>query len=209
MKHADLWRAIDRLASINGLSVSGLARRSGLDPTSFNKSKRHSAMGKPRWPNTESIAKVLAATNATLSDFTVLLDEESQEHPTQRFAVFALSAGRKGDPVSMSFDLRAAKSQENSVSQVKDPDAFALEIDSGAYAPIYRKGSIVIVSPDAERRAGDRVATALSTGQILLCRLSREAAESVVLQDLSADGKELAIAQSDFAWLARILWASQ
>ncbi len=208
MKHADLWRAVDRLASINGLSVSGLARRSGLDPTSFNKSKRHSAKGKPRWPNTESIAKVLAATNTTLSDFTALLEEESWKDPSQRFALYALSAGRLGDPASMSAELRTAESGEVSVPQVRDPDAFALEIDSGAYAPIFRKGSIVIVSPNAERREGDCVAAALATGQILLWRLSREAAESVVLQDLSTVGKELAIARSDIAWLARILWAS-
>lgn len=209
MKHADLWRAIDRLASINGLSVSGLARRSGLDPTSFNKSKRHSAKGKPRWPNTESIAKVLAATNATLNDFTVLLEEESQEHPSQRFAVFALSAGRHGDPASVSFDLRAAKSQEDSVPQVRDPDAFALEIDSGAYAPIFPKGSVVIVSPNAARQIGDVIAVALDSGQILLRCLIREDTESIALQDLSSASKEIPVAHRDIAWLARILWASQ
>jgi len=40
LKHGDVWRAIDPLAAKNGLSASGLARRAGLDPTSFNKSKR-------------------------------------------------------------------------------------------------------------------------------------------------------------------------
>ena len=54
--HRDIWRAIDRLAQTFGYSPSGLAKQAGLDPTSFNKSKRQSADGKPRWPSTESIA---------------------------------------------------------------------------------------------------------------------------------------------------------
>ena len=62
MKHEDVWRALDTLAAENGLSASGLAKRSGLDPTTFNPSKRHMPNGRERWPSTESLAKVLAAT---------------------------------------------------------------------------------------------------------------------------------------------------
>ncbi len=51
LKHADIWRAIDRLAQKHGMSASGLARRSGLDPTTFNKSKRITKEGKQRWPS--------------------------------------------------------------------------------------------------------------------------------------------------------------
>ena len=50
MRHDDIWRAIDTLAAENGLSPSGLARKAGLDPTSFNLSKRRATDGKPRWP---------------------------------------------------------------------------------------------------------------------------------------------------------------
>jgi len=67
LKHADVWRAIDRLAQKHGMSASGLARRSGLDPTTFNKSKRITKEGKQRWPSTESIAKVLTATGDSLA----------------------------------------------------------------------------------------------------------------------------------------------
>lgn len=72
--HEDIWRGIDRLASSFGYSPSGLAKQAGLDPTSFNKSKRISPDGKPRWPSTESISKILAVTGATLSDFISLMD---------------------------------------------------------------------------------------------------------------------------------------
>jgi phage repressor protein C with HTH and peptisase S24 domain len=58
------------------LSPSALAKRAGLDPTSFNKSKRMTCEGRPRWPTTESIAKVLAATGASFEDFTTLVTAE-------------------------------------------------------------------------------------------------------------------------------------
>jgi phage repressor protein C with HTH and peptisase S24 domain len=60
LTHAQVWSAIDRLATRAGLSASGLAKRAGLDPTTFNKSKRFTAEGRARWPSTESIAKALA-----------------------------------------------------------------------------------------------------------------------------------------------------
>jgi len=66
MRHDDIWRAIDTLAAEHGLSPSGLARTAGLDPTSFNLSKRRSTDGKFRWPSTQSLAKILTATGAKL-----------------------------------------------------------------------------------------------------------------------------------------------
>ena len=69
MTHTDVWYAIDTFAQDHKMSCSGLAKRSGLDPTTFNKSKRWSKYGQPRWPSTNSIAKILDATGATLNDF--------------------------------------------------------------------------------------------------------------------------------------------
>src|SRR5580658_6113741 len=73
MKHEDIWRALDTLAAENGLSASGLARRAGLDATTFNRSKRRMPDGRARWPSTESVAKVLEATGASLEAFTALV----------------------------------------------------------------------------------------------------------------------------------------
>jgi orotate phosphoribosyltransferase len=77
LSHEDIWNAIDRLAQAFGYSPSGLAKQAGLDPTSFNKSKRTSPDGKPRWPSTESLAKVLAVTGATMSEFIALIESEA------------------------------------------------------------------------------------------------------------------------------------
>lgn len=74
MTHAEVWGAIERFASAHGMSCSGLARCSGLDPTTFNRSKRWSREGQPRWPSTNSISKILASTGASIQDFAKYID---------------------------------------------------------------------------------------------------------------------------------------
>ncbi len=75
LTHKAMGRGIDLLAAKNQLSASGLAKRAGLDPTTFNKSKRTTKQGKPRWPSTESLSKILDATQTTMGEFVALLDE--------------------------------------------------------------------------------------------------------------------------------------
>ncbi len=77
MTHDDVWRAIEQFAMEHNMSCSGLAKCSGLDPTTFNKSKRWSKQGQPRWPSTNSISKILASTGANLEDFTKFIPSDS------------------------------------------------------------------------------------------------------------------------------------
>src|ERR1700716_2062592 len=89
LTHDQIWGALDRLAERSGLSASGLAKKSGLDPTTFNKSKRVTPEGRERWPSTESVAKALAATNVSIDSFTQLIEDSPRpEHsvPLLRFA---------------------------------------------------------------------------------------------------------------------------
>src|ERR1700712_1105056 len=75
LTHDQIWDAMDRLAARSGLSPSGLAKASGLDPTTFNKSKRITPEGRPRWPSTESVAKALTATNIPIDTFVSLIED--------------------------------------------------------------------------------------------------------------------------------------
>src|ERR1700759_167772 len=74
LTHDQIWDAMDRLAARSGLSPSGLAKAAGLDPTTFNKSKRVTAEGRPRWPSTESISKALVAPGTTFRGLVDLID---------------------------------------------------------------------------------------------------------------------------------------
>ena len=59
LTYAEIWQGIENLAQSKGLSLSALATKAGLDPTSFNKSKRIGEGGRRRWPSTESMNKVI------------------------------------------------------------------------------------------------------------------------------------------------------
>lgn len=83
MTHAELWYGIVNLAKSKNMSCSGLARFAGLDATTFNKSKRFSKYGQPRWPSTYSLAKVLNATGITMSEFIKYMPNHNEESPSK------------------------------------------------------------------------------------------------------------------------------
>lgn len=71
---AQMWEAIERLAAAKGISTSRLAILAGLDPTALNPSKRVKPDGTLRWPSTETLSKILSATDTSMREFSALLD---------------------------------------------------------------------------------------------------------------------------------------
>ena len=139
LTHAQIWRAIDKLAERTGLSVSALAKRAGLDATTFNRSKREQPDGRPRWPSTESVAKVLAATGTTLDDFMDLVSRaRSSGRPVPLIGLAQAGVGGyfddAGFPTGGSWD-------EIVVPDVRDDHAYALEISGDSMMPLYRDGT--------------------------------------------------------------------
>ena len=79
MKHEDIWKAIECFASAHKMSCSGLAKNSGLDATTFNRSKRWSKEGQPRWPSTLSISKILSATGSNIDEFAKFIRKPEEQ----------------------------------------------------------------------------------------------------------------------------------
>ena len=209
LRHKDIWRAIDRLASENSLSASGLARRSGLDPTTFNKSKRIARDGKPRWPTTESLAKILAATNSTMGQFVALLSDSAEGGVIHRIPIIGYAqTGREGFfddagyPTGTGWD-------EVDFPNVGDNHAYALEISGQSMEPVYRDGDIIIVSPQASIRRSDRVVVRTKSGEIMAKQLVRRTAHKVELLSVNKDHADITLSADDVDWIARIIWASQ
>jgi phage repressor protein C with HTH and peptisase S24 domain len=215
MRHEDVWRAIDALAAEKGLSASGLARRSGLDPTAFNPSKRTGADGRPRWPSTESVAKVLGATGASVEAFAALvsgaptLPRSNRPSGARRIPLIGLAqAGAEGYfddggyPVGGGWD-------EIAVPDIADPNAYALEISGESMEPVFRDGDVVIVSPGAPVRRGDRVVVRTKKGEVMAKELLRQSARRVELASLNPAHPNFAFDLPELAWMHRIVWASQ
>lgn len=207
LTHAQVWSAIDRLATRAGLSASGLAKRAGLDPTTFNKSKRITGQGRARWPSTESIAKALAATDTPLDVFVELVTAGGTATRAVPLLGFAeAGAGGYFDdggfPVGEGWD-------EIAFPAVSDQHAYALEVSGHSMEPAYRDGDVILVSPSAPIRRGDRVVVKTRSGEVMAKELKRRSAKAIELRSLNAEHGERTIAAADVLWIARILWASQ
>ncbi len=212
MKHDDIWRALDTLAAEYGLSASGLAKRSGLDATTFNPSKRRMPDGRARWPSTESLAKVLDATGASLELFTSLVTGSAtvvSARPQRRIPLLGLAqAGGDGFfddagfPVGGSWD-------EVSLPEIGDLNAYALEIAGDSMEPVFRDGDMVVMSPAAPIRRGDRVVLRTIGGEVMAKQLARRSAKRIELKSLNPDHRDRSFDLVDVAWVHRIIWASQ
>ena len=205
--HADIWAAIDRLAETNGLSASGLAKRAGLDATTFNKSKRVMLDGRERWPSTESVAKVLNATGTSFGEFVSLVGgSRMSTRPLPILGFAQAGAGgyfdAGGFPAGNGWD-------EVSFPDIPDDSIYALEIQGDSMLPVYRDGDRIVVSPTAPIRRGDRVVLQTSEGEIMAKELKRQTNRTVELTSLNQDHGDRSFTVSEIAWMARIMWVSQ
>ncbi|MEO5756051.1 MAG: helix-turn-helix transcriptional regulator [Mesorhizobium sp.] len=215
LSHDRVWAAIDALAERYSLSASGLAKRAGLDSTAFNKSKRLSSDGRPRWPSTESLAKIIEATGASLDEFTGLIEGRGElgrgTLPVQRYSVPLLGFAQAGAggffddagfPAGQGWDLVELPAQSTESS-------YALKVQGDSMLPLYRNGDVLIVEPGAVTRKGDRVVVKTISGEVMAKVLDRQTIKSIMLVSLNPDHPDRDIAMRDVEWVARIVWASQ
>jgi phage repressor protein C with HTH and peptisase S24 domain len=207
--HRQIWAALDALAERHGLSASGLARKAGLDPTTFNPSKRESPGGRQRWPSTESIAKALVATGEGPGVFLALAGDCDGATPRRRVPAIGLADAKKDG----SFDA-AGRPTGPAWAGIGHPaeldDAcYALKISGGSLAPLFRDGELLIVSPHAPARPGDRVAAKTFEGELLIAELRDQNARTLELRPLDGGASDRVLAREEIAWMSRIIWVSQ
>lgn len=204
-RHQDIWRAIDRLADQHGLTPSGLARKAGLDPTTFNKSKRITRDERARWPSTESIEKILDATGATWGEFVSFMSEGTFKNIP---LIGLAQAGAAGYFDDAGYPAGAGW-EDIPFPDIGDPHAYALEISGDSMEPVYRDGDVVIVCPQAPLRRGDRVIVKTREGEIMAKILKRKTSNKYELRSLNPEHPDRWLTAEEVEWVARILWATQ
>jgi phage repressor protein C with HTH and peptisase S24 domain len=209
LSHAQLWKAIDGLARHEGLSVSALAKRAGLDATSFNPSKRFGPGDppRPRWPSTESLTRILTATGLSLGEFATLA-RDAVESPATVPMLGMAQAGQDGY-----FDdagLPVGDGWEQTDLPRPRDSLLSLRIVGDSMAPLYREGDRVIVDREAtEVRKGDRVVVRTTGGETLAKEVAALTAKSVALASVNPAYEGRNLARRDILWMGRILWVSQ
>lgn len=210
LTHTDIWTALDRLAVKFSMSASSLARQAGLDPTTFNKSKRYTQSGKPRWPSTESLSKVLNTLGVRFEDFAVLVQSVQGAHALgQSVPVIGLAqAGADGFfdgdgyPVGEGWD-------DIRMPGVADESVYALQISGDSMMPALRNGDRIIVVPNAQVYRGDRVVVKTKSGEVMAKELVRIDKHKIELMSINPDYPDREINMSEVQWVARIVWVTQ
>ncbi len=208
VKHADIWSAIDRLAERCQLSASGLARRAGLDPTTFNKSKRITKKGHARWPSTESIAKAIAAANVTFHTYADFVDGDgaakAQTVPLLGFAEDGALGffDDGGCPIGDGCDAIP-------FPDAKEEGYFARKVAGRSMEPAYHDGDVLILSRLAPLGAGDRIVLCLCDGECVVKEFKAETVKTIEVKSIDAGQAVATFQLSDVKWRARVMWVRQ
>lgn len=156
----DVWETLDDLALERGLTPSGLARAAGLDPTTFNPSRRRTASGEMRWMAMPSLLQALGSLKISPALFFRRLEGVGRgvEGVTVR-RIRGLPLSRlsgeglfdaSGHPTGSLWD-------EMTLPCSVAPGAYAVRVDTDALEPLLREGSSLVLLPDAPPRRSDRV----------------------------------------------------
>jgi phage repressor protein C with HTH and peptisase S24 domain len=75
--------------------------------------------------------------------------------------------------------------------------------------PLYRDGDIIIVSPGAPVRRGDRVVVKTTGGEVMAKELRRKTTKLIELRSLNPAHKDRVLPIKDVDFVSRIVWSSQ
>jgi phage repressor protein C with HTH and peptisase S24 domain len=213
LSHERVWAVIDQLAERYAMSASALAKKAGLDPTTFNKSKRTSADGRPRWPSTESLSKIMEATGSNIDELFQLLNAAPLPFtvPVSKSTIPLMGFAEAGQggyfddagfPVGHGWD-------EIQFPATESENLIALEVSGDSMMPLYRDGDTLIVDRAAQLRKGDRVVLRTLEGEVMAKILARQSAKQLELHSLNPDHANRTIDAGNVDWIGRIMWASQ
>jgi phage repressor protein C with HTH and peptisase S24 domain len=171
--------------------------------------------GRPRWPSTESLAKIIEATGSTLEELFALIEGKPaadndalprQVSPVPLVGFAQAGAGGffddAGFPAGEGWDLIELPGRA-------PEGTYALGIQGDSMLPLYRHGDILIVDPNAPVHRGDRVVVKTAGGEVMAKVLEKQTTRAIDLLSLNPEHENRTIPMTEVEWVARVIWASQ
>ena len=154
------------------------------------------------------MAKALTATSTKVDTFVTLITDGAKPAMRSVPLIGFAEAGSGGYFDDGGFPVGKGW-EEIAFPQVTDEHAYALEISGNSMKPAYRDGDVIVVSPAAPVRKGDRVVVKTKDGEVMVKELRRKTSKQIELKSLNAEHRDRTLSMSDVTWIARIVWASQ
>jgi phage repressor protein C with HTH and peptisase S24 domain len=207
MKYNQIWSAVDKLAEMNHLSPSGLAKKAGLDSTTFNISKRIRSNGKKRWPSMESINKILTVCNCDFEDFYKLGTSDEYKIKTNSTPFCSMHELATQNKLSNEEILNRHKWSEINFPEIES-NLIAVEVDNDEYEPLFKNGDVLIINTNCEIRKTDKVIIKYKKDNVKIFEFYRRTPSSLELKSI-IDNEKTSINIHNIEWIKRIIWSSQ
>jgi phage repressor protein C with HTH and peptisase S24 domain len=158
----------------------------------------------------ESISRLLQASGASMEEFSdLLIGRRGQPPKLRQIPLLGLAKAGKGGFFDDAGFPAGGGWEQIAFPKVDDANAYALEITGDSMEPVYRDGDVIVVSPNAQVRRGDRVVVKTRDGEVLAKVLARQTVRTVELASFNPAHPPLTLPAEAVAWMARIVWASQ
>lgn len=206
LTHKDLFRAFEVLARDHNLSVSGMAVMAGLDATALNPSKRiNQRNGRPAWPSTETLFKIVNALHCNLFDFAASIQPE-----TRRAALIpscSYSQVMNSRMFGKYDDIQLDKWDVGQFYLADDERAYALAMTTDRYEPLFRQGATLVISPSEKCTRDDRVII-YTKNKISIGLLGDNTNAKVTIGEVGRANTAAVILKRDIVRMHKIIWTT-
>ena len=182
---ANIGERLRKIRESQDLTIEQLAEMTGIAPGHIGRIER-SDSSNPRFQTVESLAKALGVTaQEILYPSANAANQPLPEKPKQAFdapnyiphdvpVIGLTKAGRGGFYDEQGFPVGEGFRKVHRPIDVKDPNAYALNVEGDSMSPMLEKGWIVYVCPNHNYVNGDLVVVQLNSEEVMIKKFRKQ-----------------------------------
>jgi phage repressor protein C with HTH and peptisase S24 domain len=206
-----LWETIKELADERHMSMSALAKKAGLDASSFNQRRRFGPDGEPRWPQFPTVLSAMKALDVNFVDFAKAVTGDADH--IVRVPLMTMDEMREGVDVEAVIK-EVADNPKTEIDTIDFPGVlkgdriYEVIIRGNDYEPIYRDKTRLMMNVDDRPQRDDLVLIA-TTREAAVYKLELATNKSIVAREHRLNGRKLQFTRKEVVHMHKVIWASQ